>query len=287
MNESILSKYSRNPKHYVELPSKGYYYQEQIIDCETKEIPVRAMTARDELMLKNPDALLNGDAITRIIKSCVPEIKDPTKMVTPDVEVILLAIFSASYGDDLEFRAKCPECKHENDFTASIETLLGTIKHLEPPYKVDVDHEIEGQQVKMSLYVRPLNYGTSTKNSMIQLENAKIIQVLTSSDLDETEKLEKFGDSFDKIATMNFETVASCIDKIEVPEGTVTDREEINEFISNVDTHTINKINKKIKEINDSIINNNFTAKCQKCEHEWTTKIEFDPARFFVSKSKD
>ena len=47
-------------------------------------------------MLKNPDALLNGEAVASLIKSCVPDIKDPKKMFSADVDALLIAIKDTS-----------------------------------------------------------------------------------------------------------------------------------------------------------------------------------------------
>jgi hypothetical protein len=35
------------------------------------------MTAKDELMFKTPDALLNGQSTVEVVKSCIPAIQDP------------------------------------------------------------------------------------------------------------------------------------------------------------------------------------------------------------------
>ena len=35
------------------------------------------MTPKDKMAIRNPDALLNGDAVIRVVKSCIPNIKKP------------------------------------------------------------------------------------------------------------------------------------------------------------------------------------------------------------------
>ena len=60
-NNNPLRKYFRQPKIYLRLPSKGKFYPASIIDMpESGELPVFAMTAKDELMIKTPDALLKS-----------------------------------------------------------------------------------------------------------------------------------------------------------------------------------------------------------------------------------
>jgi hypothetical protein len=63
---------------------------------------------------------------------------------------------------------------------------------------------------------------------------------------------------------------------------------EIKSFIENIDAALVEKITELISKINNTCINNDFSAICQnkECHHEWTTKIEFDPSRFFVQGFK-
>ena len=70
-----LQKYFRQPKIYLSLPSKGHWYPEGAIEMtENGELPVYAMTAKDELAFKTPDALLNGQSVVDVVKSCVPTV---------------------------------------------------------------------------------------------------------------------------------------------------------------------------------------------------------------------
>ena len=62
-----LSKYFRQPKIYLRLPSKGKFYSPgSLVMTESGELPVYAMTAKDELLIKTPDALLNGEATVEV-----------------------------------------------------------------------------------------------------------------------------------------------------------------------------------------------------------------------------
>ena len=98
MSENKLSKYYRAPKLYVRVPSQGAFNS----DVETSmsgELAVMAMTGRDETMIKNPDALLNGEAVTSTIKSCVPGIQNPKEIPITDVDTLLVAIKIATKAE--------------------------------------------------------------------------------------------------------------------------------------------------------------------------------------------
>ena len=63
-SQNPLSAYFRAPKLYTTIPSGGKFYDENIMTVpDNGELAIFPMTTKDELMLKNPDALLNGEAV--------------------------------------------------------------------------------------------------------------------------------------------------------------------------------------------------------------------------------
>ena len=97
MNSTVnpLSMFMRQPKIYIKLPSGGLFWPNGSLELsETGEYPVYSMTAKDELMLKVPDALMNGQAIVDVIQHCVPNVKNAWKIPTIDLDIILIAIRS-------------------------------------------------------------------------------------------------------------------------------------------------------------------------------------------------
>ena len=106
-----LSGFFRQPKIYVRLPSKGKFYPDGSLDASADgQYPVYAMTAKDELMFKTPDALLSGQSTVELIKSCIPAILDPWSMPSIDLDFALIAIRIATYGDKMEVGCNCPHC---------------------------------------------------------------------------------------------------------------------------------------------------------------------------------
>jgi hypothetical protein len=63
-----------------------------------------SMTTKDEITLKTPDALLNGQGVVNVIESCCPAIKDAWAMPSIDVDATLIAIRIASYGNQMDLR---------------------------------------------------------------------------------------------------------------------------------------------------------------------------------------
>ena len=61
MTNPLLKAY-RSSSLYISLPSGGKFYKEKPKLSADGELAVYAMTARDELITKTPDALFNGEA---------------------------------------------------------------------------------------------------------------------------------------------------------------------------------------------------------------------------------
>ena len=104
-----------NPK---EVDENAIQSETSIVDetPESGEYPVYAMTAKDEILFKTPDALLNGQATVDVIQSCMPNVKDAWKAPSIDMDAMLVAIRMASYGELLPMKGMIPGTDIEKDF---------------------------------------------------------------------------------------------------------------------------------------------------------------------------
>lgn len=273
-----LQGYFRQTKISVKLPSEGKFYPEDYIEYNVGgEVDVKAMTAEDELELKNPDALLNGQAIVKILKSCIPTLKGKAEdLLTPDVTVLMLAIRNATYGDMISFEVNCPECETENTFERSIRNSLDFTEFLDDEYSITLDN-------KLTIFLVPHTYKTSNKGAIAQFEQAKIMQIVEKEGMSEEDKLKEFGTVFKKMVNLNYELVTDCVTKIVTPESQeVKDHKYIDEYMRELETSEIDKIRDMIKKINETGVPTSHDCKCSNCDNEWTAEnIEFDPSRFF------
>ena len=129
MSNNPLTQYFRQPSIYVKLPSNGQHYPDGALDTpQNGELPVYPMTAIDEMTYRTPDALFNGVAVTNVIKSCIPNIKDPWAMPAMDVDSVLVAIRIASYGHNMEISTTCPHCQNEADYGLDLRHMLEQMK---------------------------------------------------------------------------------------------------------------------------------------------------------------
>tara|TARA_B100000780_G_C21035787_1_gene415406 strand:- start:237 stop:1094 length:858 start_codon:yes stop_codon:yes gene_type:complete len=243
-NTNPLGKYYRQPQIYINLPSKGKYYTADVFTpTETGELPVLPMTAKDEMAFKTPDAMLNGQATVDVIKSCVPNILNPWKMVNYDTDTVLLAIRIATYGETMDISYGVPGIDETQATTINLPALLDGVKGLEPK---DYAETQSGFKIKID----PLTYDRLTKVQVAQFEQQKIYTNVADSGLTEQQKSERFAESFKKMQNINIELMIESIAEIVTPDGTaVKDGKQIFDFIANVDAKTTAEIEEKLSEL--------------------------------------
>lgn len=111
MNVNPLMDFARKTECSVKLPSQGLWYDDDAIEFNAiGEVDIMPMLPNDEMKIVNPESLISGDAIIGIIKSCCPSIKRPEELYYPDVNVLLLGIRKATYGDEISQQYICPMC---------------------------------------------------------------------------------------------------------------------------------------------------------------------------------
>jgi hypothetical protein len=260
----------------MKLPSGTSYYPADVIEFnEMGEIGVMPMTGQDEMLLKNPDALLNGEALIEVIKNCVPCIKNAKMLLSNDIDAIVTAIRYATFNDSLETNLVCPECKHENNFKLDLQYSLDKMEYLDETYVVNLDSGA-------SVFVRPYIFPEMLKALHIQFEQTKLSRKLDNESLTDGQRSAIFANAFKEIATTRFDLLASAIIKVvdESKDVSVTDKKYIREFITNIDKKSADKISDLIGKINMIGIKKTFMAKCEKCNHEWESEIDFNPVNF-------
>lgn len=282
MSNNPLQQFYRTEQFYIVLPSRGKFYDENVVELtDDNEIGIRPMTAADEVLFKNPDALLNGSAIKDVIKSCVPAVKDPEKLLTNDIDAIIVAIRHASYGDELTVESECPKCNESNEFGLSMEQTLEASEQLDESYPVNISNDL-------TAFIRPYNFKDSLTAIKKAFEQNNLVRSVESPGISEEQKLKLVGDSIDSLAKLNFDLIAQCVMRV-YREGAseeetidVTNSKHIAEFVSNIGRDDIRKIQDKLDEINDIGIRKTFSATCEHCEHNWEVPIDFNPATFFT-----
>jgi len=279
-NESNpLRQFYRTEKLWISLPSDGNFYDDVLELNSNNEIGIFSMTAADEVLFKNPDALLSGDAIKRTIQSCVPGIKKVEALLSNDVDTLIVAIRHASFGDSLDVVSACPECGVESTFSLPIEETLSSADKLDKEYPINLDSGV-------TVFIKPHTFADNLIAISKSFEQNNIIKNVENPSFDENQKIKMLGQSIDTLAKMNFDLVGNCVMRVYKDDGEdgidVTNVKHIKEFIKNIGRGDIKKIQNKLEEINNIGINKEFEATCEKCEYTWNVPIDFNPTTFFT-----
>jgi hypothetical protein len=278
-----LSMYMRQPKIYIRLPSNGEYWPAGSIEItETGEFPVYSMTAKDELMLKVPDALMNGQAIVDVIQHCIPNIKNAWHTPNLDLDIILIAIRLATYGEMMTTPIKFNdtiEMDYQIDLRMLMDKLMNQITW-DPVISVTDD---------LTVFVKPLTYKQISQAAIQSFETQKIMQVVNDDSMSEDQKIKLFQDSFKKLSDATLGTISDSILRIESAGGTTDDVAFIKEFIDNVDKEIFNKIQNHLEKLRDNNTIKPMTVQVTDEMKEQGVQgdtvdvpITFDPSTFFV-----
>ena len=236
-----LKKFFRQPKLYIQLPSSGNFYPPGSLEkTETGEYPIYAMTAKDEIAMKTPDALLNGQSTVDVIQSCVPNIKNGWVVPSIDVDALLVAIRIATYGENIDVDVKIPNTDIEKTYTADLRLVLDKLLSAAFDSIIPINDE-------MTIHIRPLNYMEFTKNAIKTLEEQRIFNIVNDEAMDDEKKIAMFNKSFKKLTDITVSMVSQCVSKIATPDGEVDNPEYILEFIENADKEFFTKIMKHLE----------------------------------------
>lgn len=281
-----LAKHLRQPKIYIRLPSQGKYWPKNSIDIpETGEFPVFAMTARDEILFKTPDALLNGQATVDVIQSCIPNIKDAWQTPSVDLDTILIAIRMATFGESIDMTTKVPGTTIEKDFSFNLQTLYD--RYLNVTF--EDTFQIEGFAVQ----IKPVSYKVSTQQAIKAFEEQRIFSIVNNDTYDDATKLKRFQDSFQKLTTINLNILIDSVVAIQ-PDGddvAVTEPRYIREFLENCESKTFNQIQDHIKAQKEKFSLQPVEVAATEEEIEagapekYSVPITFDQSNFFGSGS--
>lgn len=279
--QNPLQKYFRQPKVYITLPSKGKFYPEGSLNMpETGELPVMAMTARDELTMKTPDALLNGQATVNLVNSCIPSIIDPWQMPSIDMDASLIAIRIATYGDQMDISTKEPGTGEDKSYAVDLRQLLNKLVTVQYNNIININD--------MVVTIRPLTYKEFSDSSLATFEEQRIFQLVNDDAVEDEEKLAKFNQSFKKLTDLTVSVLSKSISTIQIGDTVVSDQKHIDEFIANTDKDFFKEITKHLESERDK-----FTLEPVKVTStpedieagappEWEIPITFDQSNFFA-----
>jgi|TARA_B100001093_G_scaffold518811_1_gene605098 hypothetical protein len=280
-NVNPLKKYYRQPKQFIKLPSGYKYYPDGAIEVsESGEVAVYPMTAKDELIFKTPDALLNGEATVTVIQSCVPAIKNAWHMPSIDVDATLIAIRMATYGTKMSVPITVPGTKIEKDYELDLQATLDKL--------LNAQYQTTTLVGNMEITTQPLSYDQFSKMAIKSFEEARVQELIKDQDMAEEEKLKRFQQSLTKLTDLNVSMVGDTVASVKVDGQTVTDKNMIKEFIENAEKGFFQAVLDHLELQRQAFalptITVDSTEEEQKAgaPEQYTIPVQFDTANFFA-----
>ena len=266
LDNNPLRQYFRRPAVFLSLPTGGESYSSDVVEFpDNKELPVYPMTAIDEITTKTPDALFNGSAMVEIIKSCIPAIKDPWKL--------LVAVKAAGGQDSVDVETECPKCKALGTYGVDLLSMLSSLK--------PGDYETPLQVADLSIKFAPLTYKEMNDAALGQFDIQIKYKGLADIEDDE-ERNTKTSSALKEITVLTQNILSEAIDFIQTPTSKVEETNYILDFLRQCDSKTYEAIrdyNTKLKS--DSTIKP-LHIQCVECEHKFDQPFSLNASDFFV-----
>ncbi len=274
-----LRAHFRQPAIYLKLPSGGHFWGNGLDLQPGHELPIYPMTAKDEILLKTPDALLNGQGVVDVIQSCCPNIVDAWQMPSVDVDSVLIAIRIASYGQFMPVDTKCPHCGTENSFDIDLNSYLDSV--VLPNYNQKVQHS------KVKIKIKPQNYASVNETSKISYEQQRVLENIALDGTEDTGKVNEYKRHITKLVDLNSKLLVDNTEYIEIIDtGTIVDDPEfIAEFYFNCDAEVCKALQDKLAELNQEGAIKPQAGTCSNCEKNYNVNLTFDYASFFARRS--
>lgn len=277
-NPNPLKNYFRHPALYIRLPSEGKFWPEGSLEIPPNgELGVLPMTAIDEISFRTPDALFNGDAVVRVVESCVPAVKNAWHLPNVDLNTILVAIRIASNGNEIDLTSKCPNCSTENSYSID---LRGVINQLVPgDFAEHIKHG------DMEIYFKPMSYQDQNKINLMQFEQQRQLQGVTAAAGNEEERSKQLDKILEEITKVTLQAVKFSIAAIRTPQEVVTNPEFIEEFLQNCGAKLFAQIRDHAVKLRTADDLRPIEIDCPECSHHYKQDFILDNALFFGNAS--
>lgn len=272
-----LAKYTKIEEISTKLVTNGVIpYKDGVLGPKGVKCGVCARSARDEMTLNTPDMLLNGDAVSRVIENCVPNVIDADELYVNDVEMLLIAIKVASKEETYDINVVCPECEKEGRFERNLSYLLETAKSFSEIPSVDLDNGLR-------LEFKPLTWKEYSSFAERMFNEQQKTKFLETADIDKDEKVKIFSEVFESMAQLNFDMIGGVIAKIITPDGDeVVEKEFINEWLGQQSKGVLKLIREKMDEVLEIGVSHTMEVECSNCNHQWEIDgLKYDPSHFF------
>ena len=105
------------PSTFVDLPSKGKYYEEDHPLHNVESVEIKYMTAKEEDILSSISLLQKGVAVDRMLQSLlVDKTIKPNEMLIGDKNALMVAARITGFGEEYRANVTCPACSNRAEY---------------------------------------------------------------------------------------------------------------------------------------------------------------------------
>lgn len=285
-----LNSFFRKSKFNIDLPSRGRWYPKTALapTVANGNVAVFPMTAADEAKFKIGDATLSGNGIFDLIRSCIPDIRQPELAPMCDLDAILLAIRRASYGDNMKFTVKVPETTLLREMTLNLSTMAVEKFGNEADWDDTLEITDADTDKVLTVKVKPINlktlFGHSKTMMRVQQMSAKMAE---ADDVADDAKLESLTENIHNLSQVNITMVADSIESLETEDFNTRNPADVRNLLGQIDVAYFNEmqqhIDKQRKKIGlqDTVVTSTPEERTAGAPETWVAEINFTTAEFF------
>jgi hypothetical protein len=261
------------PGRVFQLPSKAIFYAPGVLADTVKdgEIQVKPMSALTELKIRSADLLISTKILGEVCSECAPEILQPGKLLSKDVDALFTFLVVSTYGTDKKIRAHhdCKEGKWE-DYTVNLEPILSnprneSLNHRDVLFSCDLPN---GQVVKL----KPVTFDDAIELLNMRAELTRRESQQNPPSMQEIEKV--------MLADL-LATIQSVEDGTGEEKVSVVNRDHIREWLRILPRKFIDIIVGTANSSGDWGFDFATTLKCPACKSDFKYDLELNPINFF------
>lgn len=251
----------RMPGATFKLPSQGIFYTNGELDESVKngEVEVYPMTAIDEIIMSTPDKLISGKAIQEVFQRCIPQIQKPADLLAKDVDFLMVALRSVSFGDTMEvtYQHDC-EGGLNHTYNVNLQQMIRATKTVDPTLiSKEYSHTLpNGQQVTL----KPLTYGN-------------IVELYQMTAMTKAQELSE--DDAEKLIVNTLASVIARVDEI-------SDREMIREWVAKLPLGWKRQVETTAQSVTQWGVDFTSKQKCKDCKQHMDVHVTANPVSFFT-----
>ena len=239
-----LQQFFRKPRFTIQLPSQGKWYPAGGLTDATGTVGIFSMTAADDLRFRSGDLLGSGAAVYELIKSCVPDIRDPEQIPTVDLDALLLSIRRASYGDEISTAVSVENTSLVRKLTLSIQELVSNMSNAALLWDdtLIITNELDET---LTVTLRPISIKSLYNIARQAMKQNQQIRNLDQNNLD----LDTANEQIKNMSSLNVQLVCDGIQSLQTNTGYVTSNAgEIRQLISNMDVEYFKAIQDHVEK---------------------------------------